>query len=75
MDGLIHVAPECRVCGAHPTQTFTRDELPELLKQQVLELHCTHFDKRSLAAGEQREGLLRAVGGSDRRSEETAAAT
>ena len=61
MDDLIQIAPECPVCRAHHTQSFTRDELRELMKQQVVELCCPRFDKRWPAAAEQRETLLRAA--------------
>ena len=74
MDDLVQIAPECPVCRAHHTQSFTRDELHELVKQNVLELYCLHFDKRWPAAAQQREILLHAVGGAERKPEQAAAA-
>ena len=74
MDDLVQIAPECPVCRAHHTQSFIRDELRERLKQDMLELYCPNFDKRWPATAEQREVLLRAVGGVERKLEETAAA-
>ena len=52
--------------GADPDAAFAalakeRDELRELMKHQVVELYCPHFDKRWPAAAEQRETLLRAA--------------
>jgi hypothetical protein len=73
MNELVQIAPECPVCRAHHTQNFTRDTLRELVKQHVLELYCPNFDKRWPAAAEQREILLHAVGGDERKPEEAAA--
>jgi hypothetical protein len=72
MDVLVQIAPECPVCRAHHTQSFTRDELREQLKQQPLELYCPRFDKRWPVAAEHLEGLLRAIGSPARRSDATA---
>ena len=58
MSDIIQIAPECPVRRAHHTQSFTRDELREQLKQQSLELYCPRFDKRWPAGVEQRESLL-----------------
>jgi hypothetical protein len=74
MDGLVQIAPECPVCRAHHTQSFTRDELRERLRQQPLELYCPRFDKRWPAEAMHLEALMRAIGGSARRSDETATA-
>jgi len=74
MDDLIQIAPECPVCGAHHTQSFTRGELRELMKQDVVQLYCPHFDKRWPAAAEQRAVLLHAVRAMDQNREAPVAA-
>jgi len=59
MSDITQIAPECPVCRAHDTQSFTREELREQLKQQhSLQLYCPRFDKRWPAGAEQRESLL-----------------
>jgi hypothetical protein len=69
MNELVQIAPECPVCRAHHTQTFTPDELRERLRQPVVELYCNHFDKNWPAEVEQRETLARMLGALERRSQ------
>jgi hypothetical protein len=74
MDDLIQIAPECPICGAHHTQSFTRGELRELMKLDVVQLYCPQLDKSWPAAAEQRAVLLHAVRGTDPNREEPVAA-
>jgi hypothetical protein len=58
MGELLQITPECPLCRAHHTQSFTQEQIREHLKQKVLELYCPRFDKRWPAAAEQRQILM-----------------
>lgn len=75
MDVLVQIAPECPVCRAHHTQSFTRDELRAKLQQQPFQLYCPRSDTHWPATAKHLETLLRAVNGSEQRTEGIAVAS
>jgi hypothetical protein len=61
MDNIVQIAPECPVCRAHHPQSFTREDLSELLKQETLTLYCPRTDKSWPIGPEQRKSLARTL--------------
>jgi hypothetical protein len=58
---LVEIAPECPNCQTHHAQSFTREDLSELLKYESLTLYCPRLDKSWHATREQRERLAHIV--------------
>jgi hypothetical protein len=57
MSALIQIAPECPNCQGRHTQSFTREDLSELLRYETVALYCPRLDKSWQATREQRQRL------------------
>jgi hypothetical protein len=63
MEKLIEIAPECPVCESRHPQSFTREDLSELLKYESFTLYCPRLDKSWHAPREIRERLAHIAAG------------
>ena len=61
MNALVEIAPECPKCRVHHTQSFTPEDLSELLKYDAIALYCPRLDKSWRATREQRARLAHMV--------------
>jgi hypothetical protein len=57
MADLIEIAPECPICFTHHPQSFTREDLRELLRYESVTLYCPRSDRTWHATRELRESL------------------
>jgi hypothetical protein len=69
MDEIIAFAPKCPKCNLNHTQSFTKEDLRELLKENALSLYCTQLDEVWPAPEQIRETLSVILAGYDARGE------
>jgi hypothetical protein len=58
---LLHVTPECPLCHVHHPQSFTKNDLSQLLERGELTLFCPRLEMSWPAPPEQCEELARQV--------------
>jgi hypothetical protein len=61
MNELLHVTPECPLCHVHHPQSFTKNDLSQLLERGELTLFCPRLEMSWPAPPEQCEELAREV--------------
>jgi hypothetical protein len=61
MNELLHITPECPLCHVHHPQSFTKNDLSQLLERGELTLFCPRLEMSWPAPPEQCEELAREV--------------
>ena len=61
MNALVEIAPECPNCQTHHPQSFTQEDLRELLRYESIVLYCPRLDRSREATREQRARLAHMV--------------
>jgi hypothetical protein len=61
MNEFLHVTPECPLCHVHHPQSFTKNDLSQLLERGELTLFCPRLEMSWPAPPEQCEELAREV--------------
>jgi hypothetical protein len=56
---LIEIESECPICKTRHSQSFTREDLAELLRYESVTLYCPRSEKSWQATREQRESFVR----------------